>query len=85
MAATIACNICISFLIETHPLSFIERPYADNSELSYTTTLSYTMDTILPELGTIGHRKRVGSAPLTQSYLTRDLYCRWRLQLPAEV
>ena len=39
-------------MIETHPLSLIVRPYADDSELSYTTTLSYTTDTILPDLGT---------------------------------
>ena len=41
-----------SFLIETHPLCLIVRPYADNYELSYTTTLSYTTNTILPDLVT---------------------------------
>ena len=40
-----------SFLIETHRLCLIVRPYADNYELSYTTTLSYITDTILPGLG----------------------------------
>ena len=29
------------FLIETLALSLIVRPYADSSEISYTTTLSY--------------------------------------------
>ena len=32
-----------------------------------------------------GHHKRVGSALLTQSYLTKDLHCRWRLPLPAAI
>ena len=41
-----------SFSIGTHPLCLIVRPYANNSELSYTTTLSYNTDTILPDLGT---------------------------------
>ena len=51
-AATIACGNQQSFSIETRPLCLIVRPYADNSKLSYTTTLSYTTDTILPDLGT---------------------------------
>ena len=29
----------------------IVRPYADSSEFSYNTTLSYTMETILPGIG----------------------------------
>ena len=32
-------------LLLTHALSLMVRPYADNSELSYSTTLSYTTDT----------------------------------------
>ena len=52
MAATIACGNRESFLIETHYLSLIVRLYGDSSELSQTTTQSYTMDTILPDLGT---------------------------------
>ena len=41
LAATIACGNQESFSIETYALSLIVRPYADNSEFSYTTTLYY--------------------------------------------
>ena len=39
LATTIACADRESFWIETHPLSLIIGPYADSSELSYTSTL----------------------------------------------
>ena len=40
-----------SFSIVTHQWALIVGPYADNPELSYTTTLSYTTNTILHVLG----------------------------------
>ena len=40
----------VSFLLLIDALSLIVSYYADNSELSYTTTLSNNTDTILPVL-----------------------------------
>ena len=41
---SIACSNQESFVIETHSLCLIVRPFAGNYELYYTTTVSYTTD-----------------------------------------
>ena len=44
------------------------RSYADSSEVSYTTTLSYTTDTILPGLG-LGPGSLRGVLRITKRYV----------------
>ena len=67
-----------SFSIETHPICLIVRPYADNSDLSYTTTLSYTMDTILERKQPVNESRLLtsGALPMQEPQASQPTHSR---------